>query len=232
MRGECGSFAGTRLLPLENGDRLTRREFERRYAALPDIKKAELIEDVVHLPSPVRFTGLGEPHAWAVFWLTTYSTHTPGVRVADNASIRLDASNEPQPDALLRIEREVGGRSRVSDDDYVEGAPELVVEVASSSAACGLHDKRYAYLRNGVQELVVWRVDDQAVDWLALNDGEYRPLAADATDGVIRSEVFPGLRLAVGALLAENVSEVLAALRDGIGTREHVEFIERLQSKA
>ena len=136
-----------------SGDRLTRREFERRYAAQPDIKKAELIEGVVHLPSPVRFAGLGEPHAWIVFWLTTYSTHTPGVRVAGNASIRLDSRNEPQPDALVRIEPEARGRSRVSDDGYVEGAPELVVEVASSSAACGWYEKRRAYLRNGVQEI-------------------------------------------------------------------------------
>ena len=233
-QSESSPFAGTNRLPLESGDRLTRREFERRYAAQPDIKKAELIEGVVHLPPPVPFAGHGEPHAWIVFWLTTYSTHTPGVRVAGNASIRLDSRNEPQPDALLRIEREAGGRSRVSDDDYVEGAPELVVEVASSSAACGLHERRHAYIRNGVQEYVLWRVDDQAVDWFVLKDGDYRPLAADATDGVIRSEVFPGLRLAVNGLLTENVSELLAALCEGIGRREHIEFVERLllQSKA
>ena len=234
IRCESRPFAGTHLPVLESGERLTRREFERRYAAQPDIKKAELIEGVVHLPPPVPFAGHGEPHAWILFWLTTYSAHTPGVRVTGNASIRLDSSNEPQPDALLRIDAEAGGRSRVSDDDHVEGAPELIVEVASSSAACGLHDKRRAYLRNGVQEYVVWRVDDQAVDWFVVNDGDYRPLVTDAADGVIRSEVFPGLRLAVNALLAENVSGVLAALREGIGTREHVEFVERLrvQSKA
>lgn len=37
------------LLPLENGDRLTRDEFERRYAAMPHVKKAELIEGIVRL---------------------------------------------------------------------------------------------------------------------------------------------------------------------------------------
>ena len=40
--------------PLESGDRLTRHEFERRYQARPEIKKAELIEGVVYMPSPVR----------------------------------------------------------------------------------------------------------------------------------------------------------------------------------
>ena len=215
--------------PLENGDRLTRLEFERRYAARTDIKKAELIEGVVHMPSPVRFASHGEPHSWVLTWLGTYSASTPGARVADNATVRLDSSNEPQPDALLRIEPEAGGRSRLGDDDYVEGAPELVVETASSSAAYDLHDKLRAYLRNGVREYMVWRVYDEALDWFSLKDGIYVPLAPDTTGGVIRSEVFPGLRLAVDALLAGNVAQVLAVLREGIGTAEHVEFVERLR---
>ena len=104
VRGERTPFVGTRPFPLENGDRLTRREFERRYAARPDIKKAELIEGVVHMPSPVRFASHGEPHSWVLAWLGTYCASTPGVRVADNTTVRLDSNNEPQPDALLRIE--------------------------------------------------------------------------------------------------------------------------------
>ncbi|MDD9981126.1 MAG: Uma2 family endonuclease [Gammaproteobacteria bacterium] len=228
-RSERNPFVGTRQFPLENGDRLTRREFERRYAARPDIKKAELIEGVVHMPSPVRFASHGEPHSWILTWLGTYCASTPGVRVADNTTVRLDSNNEPQPDALLRIEPEAGGRSRLSGDDYVEGAPELIVEVASSSAAYDLHDKLRAYLRNGVREYVVWRVYDEALDWFVLKDGDYMPLALDTTGGVIRSEVFPGLRLAVDALLVGDVARVLAVLQEGIGTAEHVEFVERLQ---
>ncbi len=34
-------------LPLKNDDRMTRIEFERRYKAMPHLKKAELIEDQV-----------------------------------------------------------------------------------------------------------------------------------------------------------------------------------------
>ena len=230
VRGERTPFVGTRPFPLENGDRLTRREFERRYAARPDIKKAELIEGVVHMPSPVRFASHGEPHSWVLTWLGTYCASTPGVRVADNTTVRLDSNNEPQPDALLRIEPEAGGRSRLSDDDYVEGAPELVVEIASSSAAYDLHDKLRAYLRNGVREYVVWRVYDAALDWFVLQDGNYIPLAPDTTGGVIRSEVFPGLRLAVDALLVGDVARVLAVLQEGIGTAEHAEFVRRLRA--
>ena len=42
-----------RILPLEHGDHLTREEFERRYEAMPHVRKAELIEGVVYMPSPV-----------------------------------------------------------------------------------------------------------------------------------------------------------------------------------
>lgn len=229
-RNERNPFFATRPFPLENGDRLTRQEFERRYAARPDIKKAELIEGVVHMPSPVRFASHGEPHSWILAWLTTYSAATPGVRVADNATVRLDSNNEPQPDALLRIEPEAGGRSRLSDDDYVEGAPELIVEIASSSAAYDLHDKLRAYLRNGVREYVVWRVYDGELDWFVLKEHEYVPLAPATTGGVIQSHVFPSLRLAVDALLVGDIARVLAVVQEGIGAPEHIEFVDRLQS--
>lgn len=109
---------------LENGDRLPRPEFERRYAAMPQVKKAELIEGIVYMPSPVRVRQHGRPHALVMGWLSNYWAATPGVDLCDNTTVRLDLDNEPQPDALLRIE---GGTSRISEDDYIEGSPELVV---------------------------------------------------------------------------------------------------------
>ncbi len=128
-------FDNGALLPLENGDRLTREEFERRYDAMPGLKKAELIEGVVYMPSPVRHRRHGHPHTRLVTWLGNYETDTPGVEAGDNGSIRLDLDNEPQPDGFLIILPERGGQARISDDDYVEGAPELVAEVSSSSAS-------------------------------------------------------------------------------------------------
>ena len=147
---------------LTNGDRLTRREFERRYKAMPDVKKAELIEGTVYLPPPVHASGHGRPHSAIIGWLHAYDAATPGVASYDNATVRLDLDNEPQPDALLRIEAECGGQSRISEDDYVEGPPELVVEIAHSSAAYDLHDKKQAYRRNGVREYLVWQIEDDA----------------------------------------------------------------------
>ena len=212
---------------LENGDRLTRCEFERRYALRPDLKKAQLIEGVVYMPSPVRFASHGEPHAAILGVLLHYRAFAPGVSVGDNATVRLDLDNEPQPDVLLRVDPEAGGRSRLSDDDYVEGPPELIVEIAASSASIDLHDKLRTYRRNGVQEYVVWRTQEQRIDWFALTDGEYRPLAADDA-GVVRSRVFPGLRLAVPALLNGDLAAALRALQAGIDTDEHRRFTARL----
>ena len=109
--------------PLENGDRLTRAEFERRYDAMPELKKAELVEGEVYMPSPVRHGRHSHPHTRLVAWLANYETDTPGVEAGDNGSIRLDLDNEPQPDAYLIIRPEQGGQARISEDDYIEGAP-------------------------------------------------------------------------------------------------------------
>jgi len=216
--------------PLEAGDHLSRYEFERRYQAQFHMKKAELIEGVVYMPSPVRLQSHAEPHARILTWLGVYCASTPQVQLADNATVRLDLENEPQPDALLRLQPAAGGHSSVSEDDYVEGAPELIVEVSASSASYDLHEKLRVYRRNGVQEYVVWRVDDKQVDWFRLVDGEYAPQKPDEA-GLIHSQVFPGLRLAVPALLDGNVVEVLLELQKGLGTPEHAAFVERLQKK-
>ncbi|MFQ5858693.1 MAG: Uma2 family endonuclease [Anaerolineae bacterium] len=214
--------------PLESGDHLSRAEFERRYEAHPEIKKAELIEGVVYVASPVRFENHGRPHSMVVGWLTTYWASTPGVVVGDNASMRLDNDNEPQPDAMVRLEPALGGRSRISEDDYVEGAPELIVEVAASSAAYDLSSKLRVYQRNGVQEYVAVQIYEQRVDWFVLREGVYEPLSPDDA-GVLRSEVFPGLWLQPAALLAGDIAAMLNVLREGLASQEHADFVARLQ---
>jgi Uma2 family endonuclease len=214
--------------PLENGDRLTRAEFERRYDAMPQLKKAELIEGVVYVGSPVRYTQHGQPSSDIEIWLGTYRVSTPGVNSAGNTTVRLDLDNEPQPDTLLRIEH--GGQSWIDEDGYLQGAPELVVEVAASSASYDLHDKLRAYRRNGVREYVIWRVLDGELDWLILRDGAYQQIPPDAS-GVVRSEAFPGLRLAVPALLAGDMASVLATLQEGLASAEHAAFVERLRAR-
>lgn len=219
----------TEIPELEAGDHLPRREFHRRYEAMPELKKAELIEGVVYVSSPVRRKH-GKFSAQVSLWLGLYSVATPGTEVADNATTILDEDNEPQPDVYLRIEEEYDGQSWPDENDYVTGAPELVVEVASSSASYDLHDKKNVYRRNGVKEYIVWRVKDQALDWFSLSDGEFIQLTPDA-DGVIESQVFPGLHLAVTALLNGDMQTVLAELQKGIATPAHQSFVAALQKK-
>jgi Uma2 family endonuclease len=216
--------------PLEGGDRLTRREFERRYQAMPRVRKAELIEGVVYMPTPVHAGAHGRPHGQIMSWLGAYCAATPGVDLLDNASVRLDIDNEVQPDALLRLEPAAGGRSHISQDDYVEGPPELIVEIAGSSASIDLRDKLRVYQRNGVQEYIVWQVYDKRVDWFHLVEDEYTPLTLDES-GVIRSPTFPGLHLAVSALLEGDLAKVLSQLQAGLDTTEHAEFAKRLTEK-
>src|SRR5947208_16861478 len=113
--------------PLQNGDRLSQEEFERRYSATPHPKKAELIEGIVFLTSESVSDGFhARQHFDLVGWLGSYCASSAGVRGGDSGSVRLDASNEPQPDAYLRLLTECGGQSKIDKQGYVQGAPELV----------------------------------------------------------------------------------------------------------
>lgn len=212
---------------LESGDRLSRAEFERRYEAMPHLTKAELIEGVVYVASPVRTDVHAEPHAWIVGWLSLYAAASPGVRLADNATLRLDLDNVVQPDALLRLDAHAGGRARATDDGYLEGPPELVVEVAASSASIDRHAKLHVYRRNGVPEYLVWQVLDRRIEWFALHEGDYAPLEPDR-QGTLRSVIFPGLQLATEALLDGDLATVLARQQAALGTSDHRAFLDRL----
>jgi len=216
-----------RIPPLQAGDRLTRAEFERRYRSMPQVNKAELIEGVVYMPSPVSNEGHSSPHFDLITVLGIYRSQTPGIQGGDNGTVLLDLDNEPQPDIFLRILPGYGGQSR-DCDDYVEGAPELVAEVTSSSASYDLHDKLRAYRRNGVREYVVWRVWDGEIDWFVLREEVYVRLAPTA-EGVYRSEVFPGFFLDAAALAAGNLAQAIQVVQQGLGSPEHAEFVARLQ---
>ena len=213
---------------LENGDRLARDEFERRYDAMPHIKKAELIEGVVYMASPVRLTQHGEPHLRLSGWLVHYVSKTPGLRCGDNSSSRLDDQNEPQPDLLMMLPPSLGGTATVDGEGYVNGAPDLVIEIAASTVSIDLHDKREVYRRNGVREYVVYRTQDQAVDWFELVEGNYVAQTLDA-NGRLVSKLFPGLWLDPAALIAGDLPKLLAAVEQGTSTAEHQAFVEKLQ---
>lgn len=211
--------------PLENGDRLSRAEFERRYQAHPEIKKAELIEGVVYVASPVRVRRHGAPHSDIIGWLVVYRAATPGVHVADNSTLQLDLGNEPQPDVAVWVE---GGNAYINAEDYLEGAPELIVEVAGSSASIDLGDKLTAYRRNGVQEYLVLLTHEREVRWFSWRTGEAEEIQPDE-GGILRSFVLPGLQLHPGLFWQGDMAGVLDVLQQGLATPEHAAFVQSLQ---
>jgi Uma2 family endonuclease len=217
--------------PLANGDHLTRAEFERRYMAQPHLKKAELIEGVVYMPSPVRLNKHSKPHSRVIGWLFNYVAATPGTDFGDNATVRLDRENEVQPDAFLRILETAGGLSRASTDDYLEGSPELIVEVAASSVAYDLHEKLRIYRRNGVQEYLALLAYEQETRWFQLVEGEYVLLSPDGR-GVIRSQVFPGLHFHSNSFWDDDLAGLLKELQTGIAAPEHQEFVASLSTRS
>lgn len=201
-----------KCIPLESGDRLTRAEFERRYSARPDIKKAELIEGVVYVASPVRTEEHGQPHFELTTWLGVYVSGTPGIIHATDSTVKLDADNEFQPDLFLAWDATHGGQAQLVDG-YLVGAPELVVEISASTAARDLSLKMDVYRRNGVKEYLVWQVYEERIDWFRLNaDGVYETMSP-GEQGILESQAFPGLRLDSAAMLRGDLGAVLEALR-------------------
>lgn len=215
---------------LEQGDHLTWEEFERRWDAMPDLKNAELIEGVVYMSSPVRVRKHGVPHTHMLGWVFVYTAGTPEIQAADNATFHISRKNAPQPDIALWINSDCGGKAFVNASDYLEGSPELLIEIASSTVSYDLHDKKRRYERSGVKEYIVWRVLDAAIDWFVLENGKYKVAPPDA-DGIIESRTFAGLRLNVAAMLAGDLARVLADLQMGINSPEHAAFVEQLQTK-
>lgn len=203
--------------PLENGDRLSRYEFERRFDATPNLKKAELIDGVVYFHPRVSYLYHARPHFEIQGLLGVYAAQTPSVDGGTNSTVRLDLENEPQPDVLLRLLPEFGGRTVIDKEGYVEGAPELIVEVAATSASYDKNQKCAVYQRHAVREYIIWRVLDQAIDWYILTNDRYEPLALE--DGVYRSPLFRGLWLDASALIAGDLAKALAVLQRGIASR-------------
>lgn len=198
---------------------------------MPNVKKAELIEGMVYMPSPVRYESHSKPHVVIATWIGYYAAKTPGLRgFGDNGTVRLDIDNEPQPDVFLMLPAQLGGRAKVDQDDYISGPPALVCEVAASSVSIDTHLKKNVYRRNGVQEYLIWRTEDATIDWFALVDGDFVPLPMQP-DGTIHSNIFPGLWLSPANLISADLAAVLALLDCGTATPEHADFVKRLAAK-
>jgi Uma2 family endonuclease len=211
---------------LSNGDRMTQAEFHERYEKYPEDVKFELIGGTVYMASPLRLKHSDDDDEIG-FALGFYRRATPGVQVLHNATTILGEESEPQPDLGLRILPEFGGQSRDTPDDYVEGAPELLVEIAHSTRAIDLHQKKADYQEAGVLEYLALTMEERKIYWFSLKLGR---LLTPNTQGVYRSRVFPGLWIDGPALLARDSARVLEVLQQGLASRQHAAFVKRLQA--
>lgn len=217
-------------LVLENGARLSQPEFHKLYEQTEQDHedfRAELIEGVVYVPSPLRRMH-GVYHVMVSMLFGIYSGKTNGAEAGDNATLLLGVDSEPQPDLYLRVLPEFGGLSRTTPDDYVAGALELVVEIALSSRSLDLHAKFRDYQKYGVKEYLVLIPTLNAFAWYDL--AQDRELAMPA-DRVVRSVQFPGLWLSVDAILNRDHKAAMQFLDAGLATTEHQQFTQQLQSR-
>lgn len=211
---------------LANGDRMSQPEFHRRYEACPAHEKFELIGGTVYMASPLRRPH-GAYHVQLSGVLFLYQGGTPGVEVLDNTTVILGEESEPQPDLALRIAAECGGQSRVNEEEYLEGPPELLAEVAYSSRAIDMNQKRQDYERAGVLEYLVLSIEGPELHWFHFPSGDrVRPNRS----GVSRSLVFPGLWVHVPALLAQDGPRLIEVLQQGLASRPHAAFVRRVQA--
>ena len=210
-----------KVRPLQNGDRLSLAEFKQLYAQHPEIRRAELIEGVVYVASPVYFPH-AQAQASAITWLGVYHSQTPKTKVTGEQSVELDADNEVQPDALLWLDDDVV----VTAEGLVVGSPSLVVEIAASTASYDLSVKKNIYRRNGVAEYLVFAAYEQQTHWFQLREGQYQPIPAN-DDGIYRSRVFPGLWLNSLAFWQNDTATLLATLNAGLASADHAAFVQR-----
>jgi len=233
--------------PLRDGDRLSGAEYWRRYLASPEGTRAELLSGVVYLhrrgegdrfPEDAHMApandGLhGEPQMGLSTWIGHYAVYTTGTRASLQPTLNLPTSQtKPEPDSLLRVLPECGGGSRHDAKGWLHGVPELVCEMANTSAATDLGVKYDNYEANGIAEYIVWRTAAGLFDWFVLKRKTYVPLAPDPADGYLKSIAFPGLWLDVAALLAGDGRTVLAVLQKGLATAEHAAFEAKLAATA
>ena len=214
------------LPPLVHGQHLDQPTFHERYEAMPPDTRAELVGGIVYMPSPMLFDH-GDASWMVSGWLDRYQRFTPRIRGADGATVKLDLKGEPQPDAFLFIPAELGGQSRVDADNYLTGAPELVVEVARSSRHFDLKQKKADYERAGVLEYLVVELGPDRIHWFIRRARRFAGLRPGA-DGIYRSQVFPGLWLDPGAIFTQDRARRDAILEQGVATPEHAAFVAKL----
>jgi Uma2 family endonuclease len=215
--------------PFENGDRMDQKTFHALYLQTPRGFHAELIEGVVHVPSPASARH-ARPQRMFCQWLGEYSDSTPGTDAFDNITSVMSESSEPQPDLSLIVLPEAGGQTRLTREEYLQGAPELAIEISNTTATVDLNAKMRDYERYGVQEYLVVIMREREVRWFVRRKDRFTPMKPDA-DGVLKSKLFPGLWLDTAGVFDRTARRLLATLRQGLASAEHAKFAAKLAKK-
>jgi len=197
--------------PLESGDVLDASEYWRRYCATQEKVKAERINRKVYIMSPLRAVHHGNPHFLLAQWIGHYAMYHPTLIGSDNATIRLNGDNDPQPDlCLLRV----NGQTHFDDDGFIVGAPEMIVEVAGSSASYDFSEKRDVYESAGVGEYLVFETIEGRIAWWQSKDGQFVDILPEGV--IYKSVLFPGLWLDADALRSASSVKLIQTLQKGI----------------
>ncbi|HZU96846.1 MAG TPA: Uma2 family endonuclease [Planctomycetota bacterium] len=220
----------TGIPPLENGDFMDSAEFLRRYYAMPEGVRAELIDGIVYMASPVSAFH-GRPNGLVNTVFCVYAAATPGTDTNDGVTVRLGPKDVPEPDAVLTIDAAAGGISALDERGLITGPVELAAEVAFSSTSRDLNQKKARYEKEGILEYLVVVVGAGEVRWFSRRRGAYVAMKPDR-HGILRSRIFPGLWLDGPALLAVDRKRVLSVLAKGLRSREHAAFVRKLRRRS
>lgn len=203
----------TRTVPqLNSGDVLDHDEYLRRYEAAPEKLKAERINGRVYLMNALRAVAHGDPHSVLSLWLGTYAIHDPNLVVSDNATVFLGSEHEPQPDLCLRLSE--GGTTHLNEDGYLVGPPEMIVEIAGSSASYDFGEKRDVYEAAGVGEYLVFETIERRMEWWRHDGTRFIDVPRDGM--VYQSVRFPGLWLDGDALRSGDRFRLIETLQQAM----------------
>jgi Uma2 family endonuclease len=211
---------------MHNGDKMSQPEFSKIYSKISEPYKAELIAGIVYEPPPPTLSHAVSDLDLAAL-LKHYQAYTPGTQSGHDCSVILSSDDQVQPDSFLRILPELGGQS-FNWRRRIKGAPELVAEVSFSSRSIDLHTKKERYAKFGVREYIVLCVEPSLFHWFNLASGEMLPIDEN---GVIRSEIFPGLWLDAHSLSDGDTRTALETLSLGLQSPQHKTFADLLASR-
>lgn len=127
--------------------------------------------------------------------------HNLGKVLTAPVGVRLPGQPAPvQPDIVFVVKE----RSEIIHHDYIEGAPDLVVEILSpSNWPYDRGEKMEAYRQAGVREY--WIVDYRArtIEVLVLEKTTYVLIGKFGPGDIVRSTVLAGFEIAVNDVFAE-----------------------------